>query len=318
MDMTFEEKLLAASPYLLRWIDLSIAPKSLTVPYDLKKVKRLEGRKFPGFVNGGKKNKSSLIEDFLTSGKKDWSLLGEMTNLQVLEFPSRMPSGLIGDFSFLPKLTSLQRLDLKSTGFTDCSLLSGLNQLKYLILPARKKLLHGEVLDALSCSVSTDEPFYQEDTFPSYKILLPQECDMPVSGGFAIRYLDYGRVNCTNGEITQAVVDKLIKKVRKGDVNSLCLSLDESGEEDFFTMDLENGWAAPMFNVWGEDGEAICFQPINDKYNSVEEDAPVEIGGQSPVPKRFALDDLNLAAECVAYFAKTGKLYPGISWAEFS
>ena len=29
----------------------------------------------------------------------------------------------------------------------------------------------------------------------------------------------------------------------------------------------------------------------------MEEDAPVEIGGQSPVPKRFALDDLALAAE---------------------
>ena len=54
------------------------------------------------------------------------------------------------------------------------------------------------------------------------------------------------------------------------------------------------------------------------KYDSVEEDAPVEIGGQSPVPKRFALDDLSLAAECVLYFAKTGRLYPAVPWAEFS
>lgn len=83
-------------------------------------------------------------------------------------------------------------------------------------------------------------------------------------------------------------------------------------------MDIKAGWAALMFNVWDENGDAVCFQPINEKYDSVEEDAPVEIGGQTPVSKRFALDDMTLAAECAVYFAKTGKLYPGVQWAEFS
>ena len=83
-------------------------------------------------------------------------------------------------------------------------------------------------------------------------------------------------------------------------------------------MDIEDGWAAPMFNIWNEDGEAVCFQPINEKYTSVEEDAPVEIGGQSPVPKCFALDNLALAAKCALYFARTGKLCPSVQWAEFS
>ena len=63
-------------------------------------------------------------------------------------------------------------------------------------------------------------------------------------------------------------------------------------------------------------GDAVCFQRINEKYTSVEEDAPVEIGGQFPIPKRFTLEDLALAAECALYFARTGKLYPDVQWAE--
>lgn len=83
-------------------------------------------------------------------------------------------------------------------------------------------------------------------------------------------------------------------------------------------MDIANGWAALMFHLCDEKGEASCFCPINEAYDSVEEDAPVETGGQSPVPKRFALNDLALAAECAVFYVKTGKLYPGIAWAGFS
>ena len=113
-------------------------------------------------------------------------------------------------------------------------------------------------------------------------------------------------------------MDELSKLIRGGKIDSLLLSLDENGEEDFFTMDIEEGWAAPTFNIWDENGDPVYFQPINEKYQSVEEDAPVEIGGQTPVPKRFALDDLALAAECAIYFAKTGQLSPTVQWAEFS
>ena len=164
----------------------------------------------------------------------------------------------------------------------------------------------------------TDEPTYSDDNFPPYKVMPAQEASAPSPGNFAVRYLEYGRKHFVNSEITEEVLDKLAKLIRAGKIDSLLLSLDENGEEDFFTMDIEDGWAAPMFNVWNEDGEAICFQPINEKYTSVEEDAPVEIGGQSPVPKRFALDDLALAAECVLYFARKGTLCPSVQWAEFS
>lgn len=316
--MTFEEMVQRTSPYLLCWIDLAMTPKKLTDIGQLRRIKRLADKDFPVPHSEYTKQKLAPIQDFLQSRTGDWAMLEEMTNLQVLEFPKRTPPGIIDDFSFLPKLKNLYRLSLRFTSFTDCSLLSGLTQLKSLALPARKKLIHTEVLDTLSCKIYTDEPTYRDDSFPQYKVVPAQEISVPVSGAFAIRYLEYDRKSFANSEITQEVLDELSKLIRAGKINFLHLSLDEDGEEDFFTMDIEEGWAAPAYNILNEAGNEIYFQPINEKYPSVEEDAPVQIGGQSPVPKRFALDDLNLAADCAIYFAKTGKLSPDVQWAEFA
>ena len=316
--MTFEEMIQRTSPYLLCWIDLAMTPKHLTDISQLRRIKRLADKDFPVPHSEYTKQKLAPIQDFLQSRTGDWAMLEEMTNLQVLEFPRRTPPGIIDDFSFLPKLKKLYRLDLRATSFTDCSLLSGLTQLKSLAIPARKKLIHTEVLDTLSCKLYTDEATYRDDDFPQYKITPVQDVPAPSSGTLAARCLEYGRKQFVNSELTEEVLDELAQLIRAGKINSLLLSLDENGEEDFFTMDIKDGWAAPMFNIWNEDGNAVCFQPINEKYTSVEEDAPVEIGGQSPVPKRFALDDLALAAECALYFARTGKLYPAVQWAEFS
>ena len=316
--MTFEEMVQRTNPYLLCWIDLAMTPKRLTDISQLRRIKRLADKDFPVPHSEYTEKKLAPIQDFLRSRTGDWAMLEEMTNLQVLEFPKRTPPGIIDDFSFLPKLKNLYRLDLRFTSFTDCSLLSELTQLKSLALPARKKLIHTEVLDTLSCKIYTDEPAYRDDGFPPYKVTPAQEASAPSPGVFAARFLEYGRKCFVNDELTDDVLDELIALIRTEKIDSLLISLDENGEEDFFTMDIEDGWAAPTFNIWNEDGEAVCFQPINEKYPSVEEDAPVQIGGQSPVPKRFALDDLALAAECALYFARTGKLYPRIQWAEFS
>lgn len=316
--MTFEEMVQRTSPYLLCWIDLAMTPKKLTDIGQLRRIKRLADKDFPVPHSEYTKQKLAPIQDFLQSRTGDWAMLGEMTNLQVLEFPKRTPPGIIDDFSFLPKLKNLYRLDLQFTSFTDCSLLSGLTQLKSLALPARKKLIHTEVLDTLSCKIYTDEPTYRDDSFPQYKVVPAQEIPVPASGTFAARLLEYGQNRFINDELTDDILENLFALIWTGQIDSLLISLDENGEEDFFTMDIEEGWAAPTFNIWNENGDAVCFQPINEKYPSVEEDAPVQIGGQSPVPKRFALDDLALAAYCAIYFAKTGKLSPAVQWAEFS
>lgn len=250
----------------------------------------------------------------------DFSAIGLMENLHTLIFDFSFPADEepfpVNDFSFLTRCKKLKKLDVHVTNFTDCSLLAGLPQLKQVYLPAKEKLEHVEVLDTLSCEVKTDDPIAAQ-WYMDYDIIPPGEIPPP-SGEFAIRFLGFDARGYTNGEITQAVLEKLARMIQKGPKGGLYMSMDEYGEDgDFLSVDLANGWAALACNFWDESGDAFMYLPINDKTDGGDEDAPVCIGGQSPVPKRFALDDLNLAAECALYFARTGKLYPGVSWAKF-
>ena len=136
---------------------------------------------------------------------------------------------------------------------------------------------------------------------------------------FAVRYLSLNETEYIDGGITQTVLDKMVRMIRGGTVREVYLSMSEYGggdDEDFLNVDLAHGWAVPAFNYWDEEGEAHMLLPVNGKYSGGES-APVEIGGQTPVLKRNALDDLDLAAECVLHFARTGTLYPGLEWEEF-
>ncbi len=251
----------------------------------------------------------------------DFSAIGEMENLHTLIFFSGLKAKgevlQVNDFSFLPRCRKLKKLDLENTSFTDCSLLAGLPNLKQVRLPARGTLEHAEVLDALTCKVTTDEPFSLDDlNFPELETVPSREIPPP-TGEFAIRCLELDRWTYMDGEITQGMLDKLARRIRNGAPGACWMTLDSYGEEDGLSVDLNGGWAALAVNLWDEEGDAYLYLPVNEKYPSVEELAPVEIGGQSPVSKRFALDDLDLAAECALYFAKTGGLYPGIQWAKF-
>ena len=139
------------------------------------------------------------------------------------------------------------------------------------------------------------------------------------TSAFAVRYLSLNETEYIDGGITQTVLDKMVRMIRGGTVREVYLSMSEYGggdDEDFLNVDLAHGWAGPAFSYWDEEGEAHMLLPVNSKYSGGES-APVEIGGQTPVLKRNALDDLDLAAECVLHFARTGTLYPGLEWEEF-
>lgn len=329
--MTFEERIQQTSPYLLCWIDLAMTPKHLTSLYDLKRIKRLADKDFPVPHSDYTARKLAPIRDFLTSRTGNWELLGEMTALQVLDFPKRAPKGIIDDFSFLPKLTSLRQLSLAYTGFSDCSLLAGLTSLKRLYLPARSKLIHTEVLDTLSCEIKTNEPFWKERSVPRYDVLPVREVP-EAPDTIAIRDLEYvrksppgsayplTRLEFTGAQITRKVLDELLQLVRDGQMSSVSMEREGADDAEFFTVDIEGDWSAPvLYNAWDEVDGRLTFQPFEAKYFLAkdEEDAPVSIGGQTPIPKWFALDDLERTVQCVDWFARTGQLYPGIHWARF-
>lgn len=329
--MTFEERVQTANPYLLCWIDLAMTPKHLTCLYDLKRIKRLADKDFPVPHSDYTEKKLAPIQDFLTSRTGDWDLLGEMSALQVLDFPKRAPRGIIDDFSFLPRLTNLQQLDLTYTGFSDCSLLAGLTNLKRLCLPARKTLIHTEALAGLTCRIKTNEPFWKDRPLPRYDVTPTREVPEPPDA-IAIRVLEYvrqsppgaahplTRLEFAGAQITRRVLDELFELARAGQVSSVYMEREGADGAEFFSVDLEDGWSAPVLcNAWDEGDGRLTFQPFNAKYllSKDEDDAPVQIGGQTPIPKWFALDDVELTVRCADWFARTGQLYPGIHWARF-
>lgn len=135
------------------------------------------------------------------------------------------------------------------------------------------------------------------------------------ASGLAVRFLDVGGCVRSGEDITREAVDQLLHLIQAGRKLSAYLPLDEYGEDGgtFLTVDIDNGWAALAFHTWDEAGEAHMDQPAAKGCDSAEE-APVYIGGQTPVRKRNALQDRELAAACVLHFAKTGERYPGLEW----
>lgn len=136
----------------------------------------------------------------------------------------------------------------------------------------------------------------------------------PISD-FAVQLIDFNGYTYDKDSITQDVMEQLIKFIQTTKKASIYLSLDEYGEDEdsFLTLDINNGWAAIAFNSWDENGISYMYQPVNKENNRLEE-APVCIGGQTPVSKRNALQDMKLVAECVQYFAKTGERYSCLDW----
>ncbi len=128
---------------------------------------------------------------------------------------------------------------------------------------------------------------------------------------FSIKFL-----NNEGDPITRETVNELIHKIRNNCCSFAWLALDEYGEEDFLSVDICSGWAALAFNSWDEEGAAHMYQPINPEYATSQEYAPVNIGGQTPVLKRNAFNNLDLVAECVFHFAKNGELYAEFKWEE--
>ena len=118
--------------------------------------------------------------------------------------------------------------------------------------------------------------------------------------------------------LTQEAVNELIYNIRTNQISEAWVALDEYGDEDFLNVDIANGWVALTYNTWDEEGNAHQYLPINPEYEESQEDAPVDIGGQTPVLKRNALNNLDLAAECVLHFAKTGEFYPNLRWEDIA
>ena len=99
--------------------------------------------------------------------------------------------------------------------------------------------------------------------------------------------------------------------IQAGAVKEVALYLDPWEEDAFLCGEFREGWATLLYTLLDECNAA----PYRPECPSGEEMAPVQIGGQTPVPRMCALEDLGQAADILLWFLQTGTLYPQIQWA---
>ena len=139
---------------------------------------------------------------------------------------------------------------------------------------------------------------------------MPENAALVAPAGIRIQYAE------GMGEITEAAVKRLLKKIRRGTCKHVYLALDPDGESSYLEMRCENGYA---FLVVGEewlDGNTVRWKFYNScdpRFAGSEETAPIR-AGQDVILKCDTIQDMNLAAKCVEWYIRTGTPCPGMDW----
>ena len=129
-----------------------------------------------------------------------------------------------------------------------------------------------------------------------------------------IDYYDAPYSSYEDDEITEEVISKILEEIPQG--LNIYLYLDPYGEVDQLEVNCDGEWLAIGLSLHGGTKEEKNYYSYNPEYAGVEEFAHVQSGGQSPVEKYLALTNMEAGVKAVEYFIRTGKLYPGIDWAE--
>ncbi len=220
----------------------------------------------------------------------------------------------------------------------DPRLLAELPLLEKVSLPPKSKLKHREVLDtiraeATGAKIQEEEPFYRDEDYMDLESVPGEDIEIPGwEGGTAVRcvsvrfrsggtpagwktfpHQEYEEDNWLYlpPDTKERLAEELAEAVRKENVAELNLSLEPWGEGHFLCGEFARGWAA----LWYDDAEnGIVYTVLNTDYDTVEDLCPIEVGGQSPVPKRWALEDMEEAARIVRHFLLHSRLAPGSLW----
>jgi len=111
-------------------------------------------------------------------------------------------------------------------------------------------------------------------------------------------------------QITETLIAKLLSQIPKGiNVN---LSLIPYGEDDWLEVVCDGTWLALGYC---SDGGCDNYYSYNADFAGTAEFTPLKSGGQSPIEKYLAIQDISAGVKAVEYFIRTGELYPGIDWA---
>ena len=116
-------------------------------------------------------------------------------------------------------------------------------------------------------------------------------------------------------DISEKGIQKIIENVRNKKYKSLYLSLNPYGEIDcckYLTLESTGEWIAVQVV---DDINKTYYSSFNINYLDSEEVSPIKCSdGQSEILKKYTMNNIELAADCIEWFIRTSEPYPGMEW----
>ena len=143
--------------------------------------------------------------------------------------------------------------------------------------------------------------------------IIPKQDYIPEFDNQAIQvqYMEFGRKNYSGDKITENLISKFLKQIPSG--MDAILYLDPDGEDNWMEVLCDGEWLALGFS--GDFGENNYYS-YNPAFAGKPDMTKLKSGGQSPVEKMLAIQDVEAGVRVVEYFIRTGGFYPGIDWAK--
>lgn len=120
-------------------------------------------------------------------------------------------------------------------------------------------------------------------------------------------------------QLTESSLKKLVKNIPQAKRLSVCLcpdsDIETALEEEYMQLEIDSGWIFIQYVVNDGCQDGYCCSCFDPDYLDSDEESPMVPGdGQTVILKRYTMHDPKLAADCVEYYARTGRLYPGMEW----
>lgn len=125
---------------------------------------------------------------------------------------------------------------------------------------------------------------------------------------------------CSEEEaLTEELLQQLLQGIRQGNNIGIYLGKNEELEDGYMNLEIDNGWISILITE-ETDGIWECdYSTFNPDYLDSQEESPMQHSdGQSIIWTRYTMHDIELAALCTEYYARTGTIYPGMAWLKCS
>ena len=110
-------------------------------------------------------------------------------------------------------------------------------------------------------------------------------------------------------ELTEDRLNRLIQEIREGKSQGVYLTQTLYPEENYMQIEVDKGLVFIQYIENAGLQKEHFYSSFNPAYLDSEEESPLRCSdGQSIILTRYTMQDLKLAAKCVEYFARTGKL----------